>query len=51
MLKDSEAKLLAEYNAFHGEMAASWEVMGEGGPTLAALAAVCAWMAYHIWNQ
>ena len=42
MLKDSEAKFLAEYNAFHGEMAASWEAMGEGGPTLAALAAVCA---------
>ena len=33
---------LAEYQAFHGEMAASWEAMGEGGPTLAALAALCA---------
>ena len=42
MLKDNEARLLAEYNAYHGEMAASWEAMGEGGPTLAALAAVCA---------
>jgi len=28
--------------AFHGEMAASWEALGSGGPTLAALAAVCA---------
>ena len=27
---------------FHGEMAASWEALGSGGPTLAALAAVCA---------
>jgi len=28
--------------AFHGEMASSWEALGSGGPTLAALAAVCA---------
>lgn len=28
--------------SFHGELAASWEALGSGGPTLAALAAVCA---------
>lgn len=27
---------------FHGQMASSWEALGEGGPTLAALAGVCA---------
>ncbi len=37
-----KTKALLEYQAFHGEMAASWEAMGEGGPTLAALAAICA---------
>jgi hypothetical protein len=35
-------KRLDEYQTFHREMAASWEAMGEGGPTLAALAALCA---------
>ncbi len=33
--------------SFHGEMAASWEAMGSGGPTLAALAAVCARAVVH----
>lgn len=28
--------------SFHGELAASWEALGSGGPTLSALAAVCA---------
>lgn len=37
-----DQRLLAEHQAFHGEMAASWEAMGEGGPTLSALAALCA---------
>lgn len=27
---------------FHGQMASSWEALGEGAPTLSALAAVCA---------
>ena len=27
---------------FHGQMASSWEALGEGAPTLVALAAVCA---------
>ncbi|MGV3486230.1 MAG: hypothetical protein ACO1RT_17560 [Planctomycetaceae bacterium] len=35
-----DQRSLAEYQAFHGQMAASWEAMGEGGPTLAALAAL-----------
>jgi hypothetical protein len=42
MLKGDETRRLVEHQAFHGEMAASWEAMGEGGPTLAALAAICA---------
>jgi hypothetical protein len=33
--------------SFHGEMAASWEALGSGGPTLAALAAVCAQTIIH----
>ena len=33
--------------SFHGEMAASWEALGSGGPTLAALAAVCARAIVH----
>lgn len=33
--------------SFHGEMAASWEALGSGGPTLAALAAVCAQAIIH----
>ncbi|HBJ39057.1 MAG TPA: hypothetical protein DDZ51_30790 [Planctomycetaceae bacterium] len=33
--------------SFHGEMAASWEALGSGGPTLAALAAVCAKAIVH----
>lgn len=33
---------LAAAQAFHGEMASSWEALGSGGPTLAALAALCA---------
>ena len=35
-------KQLNEYQTFHRELAASWEAMGEGSPTLAALAALCA---------
>jgi hypothetical protein len=35
-------QLLQAAQSFHGELAASWEAMGAGGPTLAALAAVCA---------
>ncbi len=34
-------------NAFHGEMAASWSALGEGAPTLSALAAVCARSIVH----
>jgi hypothetical protein len=34
-------------NGFHGEMASSWEALGEGAPTLAALAAVCARAIIH----
>jgi hypothetical protein len=34
-------------NLFHGEMAASWSALGEGGPTLAALAAICARRIYE----
>lgn len=34
-------------NLFHGEMAASWSALGEGGPTLAALAALCARRIYE----
>lgn len=37
----AQSSLLAA-QPFHGEMAASWEALGSGGPTLAALAAVCA---------
>lgn len=37
-----EKRPLSEYQAFHGQIAASWEAMGEGGPTLSALAALCA---------
>ncbi len=33
---------LVEYQTFHREIAASWEALGEGGPTLAAIAALCA---------
>lgn len=33
--------------SFHGEMASSWEALGSGGPTLAALAAVCAVAIVH----
>lgn len=33
---------LETVQSFHGEMAASWEALGSGGATLAALAAVCA---------
>jgi hypothetical protein len=29
-------------SGFHGQMASSWEALGEGAPTLAALAAICA---------
>ena len=32
-------QLLQAAQSFHGELAASWEAMGAGGPTLAALAA------------
>jgi hypothetical protein len=41
-MKLGDKRPLTEYQVFHGEMAASWEAMGEGGPTLAALAAICA---------
>jgi len=37
-----KGRQLDEYQTFHREMAASWDAMGEGGPTLAALAALCA---------
>jgi hypothetical protein len=37
-----KSRLLLEYQTFHREMASSWDAMGEGGPTLAALAALCA---------
>lgn len=33
--------------SFHGEMASSWEALGSGGPTLTALAAVCARAIVH----
>ncbi|WP_164102194.1 hypothetical protein [Candidatus Laterigemmans baculatus] len=32
---------------FHGQMAGSWEALGEGAPTLAALAGVCARAVVH----
>ncbi|TVP94823.1 MAG: hypothetical protein EA381_19680 [Planctomycetaceae bacterium] len=38
----SSQALLGAAQSFHGEMAASWEALGSGGPTLSALAAVCA---------
>lgn len=37
-----KTRLLLEFQTFHREMASSWDAMGEGGPTLAALAALCA---------
>lgn len=42
MKRTSSSGSLEAALSFHGEMAASWEAMGSGGPTLAALAAVCA---------
>lgn len=36
------AKQLEAAQGFHGEMGASWEALGAGAPTLAALAALCA---------
>lgn len=33
---------LPDASDFHGQMQASWDALGEGSPTLAALAAVCA---------
>lgn len=32
---------------FHGQMAGSWEALGEGAPTLGALAAICARCLVH----
>lgn len=32
---------------FHGQMAGSWEALGEGAPTLAALAGICARAIVH----
>ncbi|WP_153557782.1 hypothetical protein [Roseimaritima sediminicola] len=34
--------LLPTSSEFHGQMQGSWEALGEGAPTLSALAAVCA---------
>ncbi|QEG38771.1 hypothetical protein [Roseimaritima ulvae] len=34
--------LLPESSEFHGQLQGSWEALGEGAPTLSALAAVCA---------
>lgn len=42
---------LSEYQTFHREMAASWEALGEGGPTLAALAALCARTLAESWES
>lgn len=43
----TESGALQAAQSYHGEMAASWEALGSGGPTLAALAAVCAAAIVH----
>ncbi len=48
-MRDQNRQLL-EYQTFHREMAASWEALGEGGPTLAALAALCARTLAESWE-
>ena len=39
---DFSESVEARAREFHGQMAASWEALGEGAPTLAALAGLCA---------
>ena len=38
---------MPEPSDFHGQMAGSWEALGEGAPTLVALAGICARAILH----